>query len=344
MPADLHPATWEHHPQPSSHNENPQSKYYHYDHQSTNKWKSWGQWKDYSKSSYTTHPSGWIDYTKPTFSDHSHYDSSTKPLTAFSSDHTTYNRPRRPPHRSGSVQSRGSTTVPPGRIAINLQDGSKEEWVRHIRHTLNHPDKMRAANELTAAQRPKPSTTIDQEEYEKACDQLHQVDQRIPGDVVKKAVQLFFSTNLLPDYDLSACHVRELPNTNRPTGLHSSCLYQTPATSKCHLPSAITRGHCVTERPSTLLSKYSWKARSDLQTGLITKTLSVVTYQPLGHSSLAEKYPTVTEQFHLGPNENSLTPSARRARASRTSSGRCIEAPLNILHTKLEATRWLNMV
>ena len=73
---------------------------------------------------------------------------------------------------------------------------------------------MRAANELTAAERPKPSTTIDQDEYDKACEQLHQVDERIPSDVVKKAVQLFFSTNLLPDYDLSTCHVRELPNTN----------------------------------------------------------------------------------------------------------------------------------
>jgi hypothetical protein len=55
---------------------------------------------------------------------------------------------------------------------------------------------------------------MDQEDYEKACEQLHQVDNRIPTDVVKKAVQLFFSTNLLPDYDLSTCHVRELPSTN----------------------------------------------------------------------------------------------------------------------------------
>ena len=103
------------------------------------------------------------------------------------------------------------------------------------------------------------------------------------------------------------------------------------------LSEKITPGHCVMEPQSTLLSKYSWKARSDLQTGLITKTLSVVT--------LAEKYPTVTEQSHLGQNENSLTPSAKKARASRTSSsGRCIEGPLTTLHVKLEATRWLNLV
>ena len=36
----------------------------------------------------------------------------------------------------------------------------------------------------------------------------------IPVDVVEKAIQLFFSTNLLPDYDLSTCYVRELPNTS----------------------------------------------------------------------------------------------------------------------------------
>ena len=137
--------------------------------------------------------------------------------------------------------------------------------------------------------------------------------------MVKKAVQLFFSTNLFPDYDLSTCHVRELPNTNR-----LALVMPLPDTSHFQMPPPFGQqhnpGHCVMERQSTLLSKYSWKERSDLQTGLITKTLSVVTYQPLGHSFLAEKYPTVTEQSHLGQNENSLTPSARKARASRTSS------------------------
>jgi len=73
---------------------------------------------------------------------------------------------------------------------------------------------MRAPNEIPAAERPKPTTTMDHQDYEQACEQLHQVDQRIPPDGVKKAVQLFFSTHLLPGYDLSTCHVRELPVTN----------------------------------------------------------------------------------------------------------------------------------
>ena len=73
---------------------------------------------------------------------------------------------------------------------------------------------MRAANELKAEERPQPITSIQQDEYDAAMEQLHQVDPRIPSDVLNKAVQLFFSTNLLPDYDLSTCYVRELPHTN----------------------------------------------------------------------------------------------------------------------------------
>ena len=73
---------------------------------------------------------------------------------------------------------------------------------------------MRAANELKAEERPETTTSIPQDLYDAAKEQLHQVDSRIPGDVLEKAVQLFFSTNLLPDYDLSTCYVRELPHTN----------------------------------------------------------------------------------------------------------------------------------
>ena len=111
-PATLQPASWEHqqhHQPPTSHTGDYQSNYQSYDQPSTTKWKSWGQWKDYPKTSYHAHPSGWIDYPKSTSRNQSHYDPSSKPLTAFSSDHTSH-RPRHHPHRSGSVQSRCSTT------------------------------------------------------------------------------------------------------------------------------------------------------------------------------------------------------------------------------------------
>jgi hypothetical protein len=73
---------------------------------------------------------------------------------------------------------------------------------------------MRAANELKSDEKPAITTSMPQDQYDAAKEQLHGVDARIPGDVVEKAIQLFFSTNLLPDYDLSTCYVRELPNTS----------------------------------------------------------------------------------------------------------------------------------
>ena len=73
---------------------------------------------------------------------------------------------------------------------------------------------MRAANELKPEERPEVTNSMPQDDYDAAKEQLHRVDARIPVDVVEKAIQLFFSTNLLPDYDLSTCYVRELPNTS----------------------------------------------------------------------------------------------------------------------------------
>ena len=81
-------------------------------------------------------------------------------------------------------------------------------------HALHHPVRMRAANELKPGERPEVTTSMPQDAYDAAKEQLHQVDARIPNDIVEKAIQLFFSTNLLPEYDLSTCYVRELPNTN----------------------------------------------------------------------------------------------------------------------------------
>jgi hypothetical protein len=153
------------------------------------------------------HPNGYNDS----------YDSSTKPLTAFSSDHTTSHRQKkRPPSTPGSDQSQAPANVPPGHVAINLQEGSKEEWFRNIKYALNHPERMRAANEIAQGDRPQPTQTIDHQEYEKACETLKKVDSRIPPDVIKKAIQLFFSTHthLLPAYDLTQVQILELPSTN----------------------------------------------------------------------------------------------------------------------------------
>ena len=72
---------------------------------------------------------------------------------------------------------------------------------------------MRAASELDAKELPQPSTTIIQEHFDDAMDELTNVDVRIPSDIGRKAIHLLSSTGLLTDFDFSACYVRELPQT-----------------------------------------------------------------------------------------------------------------------------------
>ena len=187
----------------------------YHDYSSTKKWKPWQSWKDQSKPQYHTHPSGWVDYSKP-YHKHQSYDEPpskypSKPLTAFSLEQHSHHHGKHP-NRSGSAQSRAST-LPPGHIPINLQEGSKEDWARQVKHALTHPDRMRAANELDAKELPQPSTSIIQEHCEEAMEELAKVDSRIPTDIGRKAIYLLSSTGILTDFDLSTCYVRELPQT-----------------------------------------------------------------------------------------------------------------------------------
>ena len=230
---NLQPAKWDsYEPQSTSvPTIYPQQSYYntHY----ATKWKSWGKCKDYSKSHDTSNPPGqWIDYTQQSQHDTSHNDDSTRPLTAYSSNHyTSHYHTRRQSHRSGSIQSRTSTAVPPGHVPIDLHAGSTKNWARAVKFALEHPDRMRAANEIPASERPQPSTTMDEEQYTKACEELQHVDERIPKEIVERAVQLFFSTHLLPDYDLSTCYTIDLHSANM-----IALIMPLPQTSKFQMP------------------------------------------------------------------------------------------------------------
>ena len=56
--------------------------------------------------------------------------------------------------------------------------------------------------------------SVDEAEYAKAIEELRSLDERIPKETVEKAVKLFFSTYLLPDYDLSTCYTMDLHSAN----------------------------------------------------------------------------------------------------------------------------------
>ena len=249
------PPSWHdhHYEQPSIPDKSDYQDYSTYpDYGSTKKWKPWQSWKDQSKSQYYTHPSGWIDYSKPHYK-HQSYDEQpskypSKPLTAYSLEKHSHSQGNHP-NRSGSAQSRAST-LPPGHMAINLQEGSREEWARQVKHALTHPDRMRAANELDAKELPQPSMSIVQEHFDEAMDELTNVDVRIPTDIGRKAIHLLSSTGILTDFDLSACYVRELPQTGM-----LALVMPLPEMSRFKCPHLLaakpsSHGHLAMVRPS----------------------------------------------------------------------------------------------
>jgi len=116
-------------------------------------WMDWMRlsiWNSPSKYSGSSNPSKWIDYSQPSHSHHTPHESSTKPLTAFSSDHTapSLRHKQKQPAKSGDDQPPTPVSVPPGHMVINLQEGPKYEWIRGVKFALRHPERMSAASEI----------------------------------------------------------------------------------------------------------------------------------------------------------------------------------------------------
>ena len=238
----------------SSHNEYYQYDYQSFDQPSTNKWKSWHQWKDYPKPQYRTHPSGWIDYPKASSKHHSYYDV----LQVF---HQTTHCILLRPFTSTSTQIRLNPISclyqcrSSGHVAINLQDGSRDEWARHIKHALNHPDRMRAANELKAEERPQPTTSP----FNKMNTMLrwNSSIRSIPEFQVMYFERLSNCSSAPTSVRTTTFPLATSVNFLIPTCLHSLCHYQKSVDSRCRLlltNNTITPGHSVTARPSKQLN------------------------------------------------------------------------------------------
>ena len=216
--------------------------------QHTTTWKSWptwndwsnsydssqstGQWKDYKKSYNQSHKKGqWIDYSKPSYTDDSTYDSSTRPITAFSSEPSQRHRnPKRHQRRSRSAQSRQST-LPPGHVSLDLHGSSFTRWKAAVKFAMDHPDRMPAACEIPQKQRPVATRSIDEDDLRRAVGDLTSIDDRIPTEYAEQAAKLLYSTNLLPEYDLSTCYVLELHAANM-----IALIMPLPDTSKFQMP------------------------------------------------------------------------------------------------------------
>jgi hypothetical protein len=141
-------------------------------------------------------------------------------------------------------------------VVINLQEGSKEEWIRGVRFALRHPVRMSAASEIAPENKPQPLQTIDIQEFDRAVEVLKSVDTRIPSDIIHKAVQLLFSTYLLPDYDLRKSYIIELPSANMLAlifPLPDSSHFQLPPPFRKHQNHTWALLHGTTLRTSQLI-------------------------------------------------------------------------------------------
>ena len=201
--------------QQSAEDTNPKDNSYYPQQSSSVKWQSWGQWKDYSKNPSSSHHSTWVEPKKSSHRQHTSHDSATKPLTAFSSTKSAPQRhKKKKPNHSGDDQSLFSVSIPSGHMLINLRAGSKKEWIRGVKFGLRHPDRMPAASEVPYEQQPKPTKTVEMEEFQRAVATLQRVDSRNPTEITKKAIHLLASTNLLPMFDLEQPFIIDLPSTN----------------------------------------------------------------------------------------------------------------------------------
>ena len=128
-----------------------------------------------------------------------------------------------------------------------------------------------------------------------------------------------------------------------PTWLLSSCLFQIPASSRCHLLLAtarITPGHCFMALRLRARNRSFWKARSDQQTGPNTKTYDDATFLRLAHFTWDGRWPTMTWPSQDGLNKNCYALPTRKERASRISSSvPCTMAPMSTNPFKQEATK-----
>ena len=149
---------------------NPTDDSYHPEQSSSNKWQSWGKWKNYSKNPSSMRQSTWDDPKKPSnrYATSSH-DSATKPLTAFSISKSAPPRHKKSkPDTSGDDQSQISVSISTGHMLINLRDGSKAEWIRAVKFGLRHKDRMQAASEISYSDQPQPSKTVNIEDFQRA--------------------------------------------------------------------------------------------------------------------------------------------------------------------------------
>jgi len=132
---------------------------------------------------------------------------------------TTYPRGRcgcldKQPHWQSYRSSRPSTAD--GCTRVTLQDDTQADWVRKVQYAMSHKQRMKAACELTLAERPQPVFAADNDKFDYALLQsICNISRDIPEETARLAANLITGTDLLEYIDVSAAEVLELRVTQK---------------------------------------------------------------------------------------------------------------------------------
>ena len=192
-------------------------------------------WRDHSqKHSYQTQ--SWHDYDRdpprPAARLSAAPYSKSKPLTAFSSSQKKPSKPsKQRPRYEQEHHSWSASAIPPGHIQVTLKDDTRREWIKKARFGLNHKHRMKAASELTDAEKPQPCLNVDHDQFQTAYNAIRSLDRAIPAEVAEMATHPISGSRLLDDHDLSKAYLMDLRVTNM-----MALVFSLPAISRFSMP------------------------------------------------------------------------------------------------------------
>ena len=148
---------------------------------------------------------------------------------------------------------------------------------------------MKAASEMSYADQPQPSKTVNIEDFQRAVATLQRIDSKIPAEVTRKAIHLISSTNLLSVFDLEQSFIIDLPSTNM-----LALILPLPEISRFTMPPPFkdAQNHTWTllhGTPIETAQAILLEGKSDRLTGRSIATSADVMFPPLEPSILAEK-------------------------------------------------------
>ena len=161
------------------------------------------------------------------------------------------------------------------------------EWVKNVQLALNSKQRMKAACELTDAEKPQPCIAVDKAKFQAVYEPIMNVNRAIPEDVALLATSLISGSRLLDDIDISKAQVLDLRTIN----MMASCFHSLKSVGSLCLNRSkgndSRRGPWSTAPQPKVLKTFCWKDSFVRPTGFTIQIIADATSPHLGGIILA---------------------------------------------------------